>query len=92
MSYFTKIDGEAVVLVSRGVYKHVDLYSRDGFLFAAYAGGYVRLHDGGGTSKDKLRWDFISLEERAVSRMGYLCLPGAFRVLEVPRARQLAAV
>lgn len=32
MSFFKQVEGEAAVLVENGVYKQVDLYTRDGYL------------------------------------------------------------
>ena len=47
MGLFTKCDGDQAVLINNGVYKQVDVYERDGLLYAAIAGGYVRLkYDG----------------------------------------------
>ena len=35
MSFFKKVEGDAAVLVANGVFKQVDLYTRDGYVFAA---------------------------------------------------------
>lgn len=62
MSFFKQIDGESAVIVEGGVYKQVDLYTRDGYVFAKAAGGFVRIMADGTTSKagGKLRVDFLS--------------------------------
>lgn len=44
------------------MYKQVDLYSRDGHVFAKVAGGFVRLMADGSTSKHRLRLDFMLFE------------------------------
>jgi len=64
MSFFKQIEGDAAILVENGVYKQVDLYSRDGYLFAKVGAGFVRLMADGSTSKHKLRLDFMSFEHR----------------------------
>lgn len=59
MSLFRELEGDAAIVVSGGVYKHVKVYLRDGYLFAGFSGGYVRLKADGTTSKDKLRLDHL---------------------------------
>lgn len=60
MSFFKQVEGEAAILVNNGVFSQVDLYSRDGYLFAKHGNGFVRLYADGATSKAKLRLDFMS--------------------------------
>ena len=62
MSGFKIIEGEYVIVSQGGVYKQVAVAVRNGYLFAATSGGYVRLYSNGGTSKDKLRFDEMSWE------------------------------
>ena len=74
MSFFQRCEGSACVLVSNGVYKQVDVYVRDGFLYAATAGGFVRLRADGSTSKAKMRLEFIDFDEDLCEdRLGRLC-------------------
>jgi hypothetical protein len=75
---FRRIEGETAILRLGGVYKVADLYERDGRLFAAAAGGYVRLNANGTTSKDKLAIDTLALDEPLYKdRFGRLCVaPG----------------
>lgn len=86
MSLFAKLEGDSVVLVSGGVYKVADLYARNGYLFAAHAGGYVRLYANGSTSKDKCGIDTV-LTERPLyaDQFGRVCSAG------VPHAKALDA-
>lgn len=60
MSFFKQVEGEAAVIVENGVYKQVDLYTRDGFLYAKASGGFIRLMADGATSKAKCRMVFMS--------------------------------
>lgn len=60
MSFFKHIEGEAAVVVTNGVYQQVDLYERDGFLYAKIGSGFVRLSQDGSTTKAKTRLDFMS--------------------------------
>lgn len=80
MSFFQQVEGEAAVLVVEGVYRQVDLYKRDGFLYAAYAGGFVRLMADGSTSKAKMRLDHMSwggpLYKDALGRLVADHMPG----------------
>lgn len=62
MGFFKQVEGEAAVLVENGVYKQVDLYTRDGTLYAKTAGGFVKLYADGATTKAKLRIETISWE------------------------------
>ena len=74
MSLFKQLEGDTAVLVAGGVYKVADLYTRNGYLFAASAGGYIRLYADGSTSKDKCRMDTL-LTEKALCKdsRGRLC-------------------
>lgn len=63
MTFFKKAEGECAVLQSKGVFKQVDVYTRDGGLFAAYGGGFIRIMSDGTTSKqgvsvNALLWSF----------------------------------
>lgn len=77
MSFFQQIEGDAAILVQNGVYKQVDLYSRDGYLFAKTQGGFVRLFSDGSTTHPKLRLDFLSYEgELGTDGLGRLVRSG----------------
>jgi hypothetical protein len=72
---FKHLEGETAIVVSGGVYKVADLYERDGKLFAATAGGYVRINSNGTTSKDKLSVDTLAIDAALyVDRFGRLCV------------------
>lgn len=60
MSFFKHVEGEAAILVENGVYRQVDLYTRDGYLYAKSSGGFVRLKADGSTTKAKLRLEHMS--------------------------------
>lgn len=57
---FHEIEDAHVILASRGVYKQAKLYRRyDGTeqgIYAAAAGGYIRLCGNGGTTHPKWSW------------------------------------
>lgn len=89
---FKALEGETAILVQGGVYRTADLYERDGKVFAAVAGGYVRLYANGSTSKDKLSLDVLALDAKLyVDRFGRLCVsPGEGRkALEEPEVERL---
>lgn len=61
-------------MVIGGVYKQVDLFKRDGYLYAKAAGGFVRLYADGATTKAKMRLDALSWEGDLYSDpLGKLC-------------------
>lgn len=73
MSLFKELEGDTAIVVSGGVYKQVQIFTRNGYLFAAVSGGYVRLKADGTTSKDKLRLVHIETEvELHKGQFGYL--------------------
>lgn len=62
MSLFKELEGDVAIVASGGVYKQVPIFTRNGYLFAAVSGGYVRLKADGTTSKDKLRLEHLETE------------------------------
>lgn len=62
MGLFQELEGDVAVIVSGGVFKQVPVFTRDGYLFAATSGGFVRLMADGATSKAKTRIDVLSIE------------------------------
>ena len=89
MSFFKQIEGDAAILVENGVYKQVDLYSRDGYLFAKIGSGFVRLMADGSTSKHRLRLDFMSFEgELGSDGLGRLVVAGHPKFKALPTEKQ----
>jgi hypothetical protein len=62
MGFFTQIEGEAAILVQKGVYKQVDLYRRDGALYAKASGGFIKLFADGSTTSAATRLDTLSYD------------------------------
>lgn len=81
MGFFKKVEGEAAILIENGVYKQVDLYTREGYLYAAVSGGFVRLMADGSTTKAKLQLVHMSwaggLGRDGLGRLCSLDVPGA---------------
>lgn len=80
MAFFQKVEGEGAVIVENGVYKQVELYTRDGVIYVKTAGGFVRVMSDGSTSKagGRLRLDFLSWEGKLHrTPTGSLCLAEA---------------
>jgi hypothetical protein len=75
MSFFKHVEGEAAVLVSRGLYRQTDLYTRDGYLYAKHGNGFARLMADGATTVPNLRLDFLTWSGPALARdaLGRLC-------------------
>jgi hypothetical protein len=74
MAMFKQVEGENAIVVEGGVFKQADLYTRDGYLYAKTAGGFVRLYADGSTSKAKCRLDVLTFDKPlCVDRLGRLC-------------------
>jgi hypothetical protein len=50
MGLFQKTEETAIISVN-GLFRQCEVYTWDGWLFAKYPGGYIRLHADGSTSK-----------------------------------------
>lgn len=73
MGLFQQAEGACAVLVQRGTYKQVNLFTRNGYIYAAANGGYVRLNADGSTTSDRLRLETISYDDpMGVDAMGRL--------------------
>lgn len=75
MSFFLPLEGDAAVLIDRGLYRQVPLATRDGYLYAKLAGGYVRLMADGSTTRPGVSLDFMSYSGPLAQRLGRLCTP-----------------
>ena len=85
MSFFKKVEGDAAVLIANGVFKQVDIYTRDGYVFAAYGGGFIRVMADGSTSKAGVSLDFMSWGGGPLAqRLGRLAVQA-----DVPEAKGL---
>ena len=77
MGLFQQLEGAAAVLVENGVYKQVDVFTRNGYIYAKMAGGFVRINADGSTTKDRMRLDtldVVSMEGAlGVDPLGRLC-------------------
>ena len=78
---FKPLEGDSAVMYQGGVFKPVDLATRNGYLFAKISGGYVRLYADGSTSKDGVKIDSLSTElplfRDKLGRLGDASLTGA---------------
>lgn len=92
MGFFQQIEGEAAVIVERGVYRQVDVYQRDGYLYAKFGSGFVRLYADGSTTKAHCRLDTLSFEGALYKdALGRLCgspMAGA-KKLDAPAHQRL---
>lgn len=89
MGFFKKVEGSAAIIVSNGVYKQVDVFERDGFLFCASSGGFIRLMHDGSTSKAKTTLNFMAWDGPLYrSRTGTLCTEAANQNNRIPLAEE----
>jgi hypothetical protein len=56
---FHVVDDAQIVLRSKGVFKQVKIFHRDGKLYAGWGSGFVRLLASGGTSKPDVSWEAL---------------------------------
>jgi hypothetical protein len=56
MNRFHVIDGAAVILRQKGVFRQADVYRRGVELFAAHRGGFIQLLARDGTSSPDVSW------------------------------------
>jgi len=92
MTLFKEVEGDVAIVVTGGVFKQVPLYTRNGFLFAGVAGGFVRLKADGTTSKPHMRLEHLetelALHQDRLGRLGTADIPEA-KPLSVEVAGQL---
>lgn len=55
MAYFRELDGDAAILIRRGVFLQCPLYIQGSNVYARYGAGFVRLANDGSTSSPALR-------------------------------------
>lgn len=80
MGTFIQSEGDVAIIANKGVYKQVDVYTRDGMLYAAWGGGYIRLKEDGSTSQATARVDHLDFEgELHRDDLGRLCVPSPNR-------------
>lgn len=95
MGFFKHVEGEAAIIIENGVYKQVDLYTRDGTLYAKTGGGFIKLMADGSTTKAKVRLEHLSFEGTLFrDRMGRLVAedrPGAIPLEEKRQQMLLGA-
>jgi hypothetical protein len=84
MSDFNPLEGR-VLLASAGVYKQADLFEYNSQIFAKHGTGYIALKASKQTSKNKVFWRDIELDQLTEIRIGKLML------LHEPVAHKIAA-
>lgn len=93
MSFFQQAEGEAAIISSNGVFKQVDVYTWNGFLFAKDGAGFIRLTADRSTSKPKTRLQMLTWQsgELLQNAVGHLCTKGVSGAKPIPQdtARQL---
>jgi hypothetical protein len=68
---FSAIDDKQAVIrnTKNGVFKQVKLYERNGDIYAAAAGGFIRLLVDGRTSHPNMKWDDIEVRYEPVNNL-----------------------
>lgn len=85
MGLFKKVEGAAAITITGGVYKQVDVYERDEFLYAKDGAGFVRLYKNGSTTKANVRFVELHCDYVLCSDgVGRLCTAGALNARQLP--------
>lgn len=76
MGLFVECNGDVAVIHSKGVYKQVPLYMRNGYFYAKANGGFIKLNSDGSTSHPGVRLETMTVENipaLATDALGRLC-------------------
>ena len=73
MNFFQPLDGH-VLLRHQGVFSEHQLYVLGNELFARKGNGYIRLYENNATSKSKVFWQDLRMNQIAKAHMGKLVL------------------
>lgn len=80
---FHVIDDAVVILRSKGVYKQVKAYERNGRLYAAHGSGFISLSHSG-TSAPNISVDAFEFGfEPEYNKLGYMYKPGTLKKSEL---------
>jgi hypothetical protein len=73
MDFFTPIPEAQAIVMTRGVYRQVPLFTRGGKTYAKIGSGFVRLMAGGGMSTPVGKWIDVDAPEGILTEhQGYL--------------------
>lgn len=90
MGLFKQREGDCAVLVMSGVYHQVDVYERDGYIYAKMGNGFVRLMADGSTSKATCRLDHLMIDAALYRDVyGKLCTDAVPRAKALPPAQKV---
>lgn len=93
MGFFKEVEGEACVVIHKGVYRQCPVYERDGYLYAKVGTGFVRFFADGSTTQSNTRLETISIPNLYRDPVGRLCLSTTPRAqaLEAPKVQLLTS-
>lgn len=66
MDRFQVIEDAAGIVLAKGIYRQVKLFSRGGNLYAGHGSGFIRLYRGGSTSLPNVAWKDLDLSGGAL--------------------------
>jgi hypothetical protein len=73
MDFFTPIPEAQAIILTKGMYRQVPLFTRGGKVYAKIGTGFARLMQGGGTSSPASKWVETDVPEGVcVEKQGYL--------------------
>jgi hypothetical protein len=87
MGLFQEVTGEVAIIVKNGVYRQVPVYMRNGYYYAKFGAGFIRLNADGSTTEATARLETLTadgIQSLAADTLGRLCDPAA-----VPGAKPL---
>lgn len=98
MGLFMECNGDVAIVQSKGVYKQVPLYMRNGYFYAKVGSGFIKLNTDGSTSSSNIRLETMTVDNipaLATDPMGRLCdlgiVPGS-RLLEEDKKHKLLGI
>ena len=76
MGLFHKIEDAQAIISSRGVYRQVDVYQRDGYVYVKWGNGFIWLGRNGTSKPDVMFHELFVDDEIDYSRTGRMtCVP-----------------
>jgi len=93
MGLFQKVEGATAILSQNGIYRQVNVYTRDHYVYAELGTGFIKLMADGSTTKARCRLDMIVHDDPLyVDSLGRLVTSNTCRgakALSEPQTRRL---
>jgi hypothetical protein len=97
MGLFQEVTGNVAIIVKNGVFRQVPVYMRNGYYYAKFGAGFIRLNSDGSTTEATARLETLTADnlQLATDALGRLCdlasVPGA-KPLPKPHVQKLLGI